>query len=100
ERTAALAESERFNRATLDSIEARVAVVDGEGQIVATNDSWRRFAEDSRSAWPARGDGANYLEACDGGARESSGEARAVGAAIRDIVANRLDSFEVEYALT
>ena len=98
ERTAALAESERFYRATLDSIDARLAVFDGEGRIIATNGAWQRFAETQRirlaysrrpgpTTWPP--------------ASKPSGRAprkpRLVAAAIREILAGERHSFEVEY---
>lgn len=41
ERTAALTESERFVRASLDALVQEIAVLDGAGYILATNQAWR-----------------------------------------------------------
>ena len=65
ERTAALAQSERFNRATLDAIAARLAVLDQDGKILATNAAWRCHATASDCAWHALDEGENYLNACE-----------------------------------
>ncbi|MFN8634961.1 MAG: PAS-domain containing protein [Chloroflexota bacterium] len=97
ERTAALTESERFNRATIDSISARLAVVDGDGQILETNAAWQRFAEQTRSVWHTARDGENYLAACDQAIQDGAAGAWATAGAIREIVAGERKSFEVEY---
>ncbi|MEZ5668300.1 MAG: PAS domain S-box protein [Alphaproteobacteria bacterium] len=98
ERTAALAESERFNRATLDAIGAHLAVLSEDGRILATNAAWRRQAEDSDRDWQRAVDGDNYLDACerttDGDNRESALE---IAAGIRDVGNGRHESFLREY---
>ena len=97
ERTAALAENERFYRATLDSIDARLAVLDGDGWIIATNGAWRRVAEVSSAAWHTAGDRTDYLTACTQTVGPSAEEARLVASAVREILAGQRQSFEVEY---
>ncbi|MBF5044206.1 GAF domain-containing protein [Aggregicoccus sp. 17bor-14] len=47
-------------QAALDALCARVAITDAQGQIVAVNDAWRRFASERAGA---PGVGANYLQA-------------------------------------
>ena len=98
ERTAALAESERFYRATLDSIDTRLAVFDGDGRIIATNGAWQRFADASSAAWHTAGDQADYLVACAQTVGPGAEEARLAAASIREILIGNRQSFEVEYA--
>src|SRR5207247_1658100 len=42
---AVLEESRRFLQSTLDSLTARIAIIDGRGVIVAVNEAWRRCDE-------------------------------------------------------
>ena len=63
----ALRESRAFAQSILDSVDAEIAVIDGEGKIVAVNAAWSRFsdenAKDSRSA-VRTAPGVNYLNIC------------------------------------
>ncbi len=60
---AQLAESERFTRATLNALATRVAILDDNGNLVATNEAWEAGA--AEHAEPARCSvGANYLDTC------------------------------------
>ena len=79
----ALAEAERFARATLDGLSAHIAIVDAEGTIVAVNQAWRQFAAANPPAdLPAGGsvpnvcEGANYVAVCRGGAAAGCAEAQ------------------------
>lgn len=61
QRTALLAESERFNRATLDALSSHVAVVAPDGTILATNRAWKDFAAENGADWRRVSEGSNYL---------------------------------------
>jgi PAS domain S-box-containing protein len=99
ERTAELAESDRFHRATLDSIQTRLAVMDGNGCIVATNAAWRQFAEAGGAAWHTAGDQDSYLAACARVTGPAAEPARAVATAMQEIAVGQRSSFEVEYQM-
>jgi PAS domain S-box-containing protein len=97
ERTRALAESERFSSGILDSIGAHVAVLAADGRIVTTNASWKKFAADSDYPWQRAHEGENYLQALEHARDAYPEESRTAIAAIRDVAAGRIDSFEFEY---
>ena len=97
ERTRALADSERFSRAILDSVGAHVAVLAADGRIVATNAAWRDFAAANNSAGQSSCEGANYLDVCERAVGQGAEDAHTVAAAIRDVIAGRRDSFQLEY---
>jgi len=97
ERTAALAESERFNRATIDSMQALLAVLDGSGRIIASNSAWRGAAAAGGLPWQTAEDGADYLDVCVHAAAAGVDGAGAVAEGIRDVMAGRRAEFEVEY---
>jgi PAS domain S-box-containing protein len=96
-----LRESEAFRRAILDSVSAHIAVLDKDGQIVAVNAPWRRFALENGGSpgYPAaRTDvGSNYLEVC----RASSGHccegAEAACQGIQAVLDGSQASFSLEY---
>jgi two-component system cell cycle sensor histidine kinase/response regulator CckA len=98
ERSAALQESERLARAALDALTAHVVILDGEGVILATNQSWKSFA--AKNGLPAGhvGEGVNYLDACDDTSAESVPEAAQMAQGIRDIIAGRREQLLLEYS--
>jgi PAS domain S-box-containing protein len=89
-------EPERLARSVLDSLSSQIAVVDDAGTIVAVNRAWREFAEQNGSVGPVSEE-TNYLVVCDSAQGEDSEEAAAFAAGIRDVLAGRLESFELEY---
>ena len=91
-----LLESERFNRATLDSLSAHIAIIDETGLILATNRAWETFSR-ANGAKSGVGVGANYLEVCDRVTGPERPQATAVAAKIRAIIRGHKDRFALEY---
>jgi two-component system, cell cycle sensor histidine kinase and response regulator CckA len=60
----ALRESEAFNRAVLGSLNSRIAVLDKEGLIIAINEAWKKFNQESCVPVFQADIGQNYLEVC------------------------------------
>ncbi|TVR50270.1 MAG: PAS domain S-box protein, partial [Gemmatimonadales bacterium] len=96
-RTRDLRESEGFRRATLDSLSAHVAVLDEEGIITATNQAWRDFARDNGADPDAVGEGVSYLGVCELAPAAPEDAAPSLGQGIREVLAGRRDTFEMEY---
>ena len=94
---AALAESERFARATVDALTAEVAILDAAGTVLATNRAWQQFARDNGLNMPGHGVGRNYLAVCDAAADGPDAEARAAAAGIRAVLRAERDEFYLEY---
>lgn len=95
ERTAAIAESERFAQAALDALDAHVAILNESGVIIATNQAWRNFAKENNGRIETVGEGADYLAVCDRGETNYGQEAFADG--IRAVMRGDRDSFSLEY---
>src|SRR4029077_19127703 len=58
-------QSDTLHSAVLASIHDQIAVLDQDGVIIETNQSWRRFVEESDSQWFQRAYvGSQYLELC------------------------------------
>ena len=89
-------ESERLARSVLDSLSSHIAVLDESGTILAVNRSWRTFAE-ANGAVGQVNEGANYLHVCDSATGEEREIATAFAAGIREVLAGRRPSFELEY---
>ncbi|HEX5913734.1 MAG TPA: PAS domain S-box protein, partial [Rubrobacter sp.] len=82
---------------TLDSLSAHIAILDESGEIIAVNGMWRAFAE-SNGCDPGRvSEGANYLRACESATGLHAEEAAAFAEGIRDVLAGRRATFEMEY---
>lgn len=96
-RARALAESERFARATIDALTSTLCVLDESGNIIAVNKAWREFAQ-ANSMWTESvSEGADYLATCDAVARDSCPAAAEVADAIRRVMAGEHQSYSVEY---
>lgn len=95
-----LRQSEAFNRAVLDSVDAEIAVLDRQGVIVAVNQPWRRFSIESGldSQRPAEWIGVNYLEFCTTDSRSGSDDAPVAREGIQSVLAGISPSFKMEYA--
>ncbi|KFB75495.1 MULTISPECIES: PAS domain S-box protein [Candidatus Accumulibacter] len=90
---AALRASEAFNAAILDSLSAHVAVLDGDGKILAVNQAWLRFAAENGGEMSlADPIGADYRAVC-----LATAEGLAAWAGIATVLAGHRDYFELEY---
>jgi two-component sensor histidine kinase len=88
---------ESFEAKVINSLNAHIAILDGQGQIVAVNASWERFAKlnDARGNFSV---GANYLSVCDSvEPGECSDDAKRMASGIRSVIFGEKDSFELEY---
>lgn len=95
-RTEELHENERFARASLDALSSHIAVLDGNGRIIATNLAWREFAE-KNGQLPERGsEGADYLTVCRQAAAMGDEAAAVAATLIQDLISGvrREGSFE------
>ena len=89
--------SREFFQKTLDSLHAHIAILEGDGSIVAVNAAWRLFARSNGLMEDFCGPGANYLRACDRATGACSEEAGQVADGIRDVVAGLREDFHLEY---
>jgi PAS domain S-box-containing protein len=90
--------SEQLNRAVLAALESHLAVLDREGNIIAVNDAWRRFAfKGGAGSEITTGVGVNYLEICRRASEPDAQEALRAIAGIQSILDGSSTSFEMEY---
>lgn len=90
--------SEEFIRAVLDSVDARIAVLDRHGTVLSVNDAWRSFAatRPDRCGAHARAEvGVNYVDAC-ATSDDSCDDAPACGAGVREVLAGKRSRFTAE----
>ena len=87
--------SQRYLKSVLDSLPINTALLDGEAHILAVNAPWIRFAVDNGSFDRTGGLGQSYLHVCDAAAGDPW--SAAAGRGLRDVLAGRLPSFEIEY---
>jgi PAS domain S-box-containing protein len=81
-----------FFQATLDSLPAHIAVLDGSGTVINTNRAWDEFGLANGSRVTV---GGNYFSACDAAAPDEI--AASVGTALRAIASGEQESFSVVY---
>lgn len=84
----------------IDALTAHVALLDGDGCIVAVNDAWRQFADANGSSLPAYGIGSNYLgllRRLAGAPRGDRLDAEAIAAGIEGVLDGSSRKFQLEY---
>ena len=96
QRGAARDDTEALLRATLDALSAHIAVLDGDGTIVAVNEAWKSFARAAGLSGSDGGVGMNYLSVCERSA-SASPDAAQTAQALRDIIAGRRAEYRMEY---
>jgi len=94
---AAVRESEVFARSVLNSVSAEIAVLDRDGNIIAVNAPWRRFAGDPAAPHQRTDVGVNYLAVCRDSAGDSAADAMAAHDGILAVLEGRQDCFSLEY---
>lgn len=95
--TQSVIESERFARATLDALDARVAILDAQGDILAVNRAWREAMGEPGSAIIGQG-GANYLASADEMCGTQKDGARPIAQGLSDVLEGKSPHFFHEYA--
>lgn len=93
----ALRESEQFARASLDALEAHIAILDEEGVIVAVNKGWAGAERFLGEAVGRPGIGENYLKICDVSEIECGDQSSLVADAIRRIIAGQEEYNVIQY---
>jgi PAS domain S-box-containing protein len=92
EAAAELSEASRFWQATLDSLDAHVAVLDARGEIVAVNRPWSEFS--LSCGGPEVWIGVNYLAVCDAAGEPLASD---VARGLRQIIAGERNFAQWEY---
>ena len=94
-----LRESEQFAKSIVDALPTHIAILDGNGAILATNRAWREFAAAGGEANDRVCEGTNYLAFCDeqAGARRDPRPA-VFAQGIRAVACGQQDEFTQEYA--
>lgn len=92
-----LRDSQRLLRATLDALEANIAVLDESGTILTVNAAWEAFAAANGMGPRWNGVGSSYLEVCDRARGPDRVQARAAAQGIRALLDKQRSRFELEY---
>jgi C4-dicarboxylate-specific signal transduction histidine kinase len=88
-----------FSRAVLNALPAQLAVLDGNGSIIATNDAWLRAAGESDAPPVVRGGpGDNYLQLQHDLGGDLFSEAPLLIACIESMIEGTQPEFKLEYA--
>lgn len=92
-----LRQSQRFLQATLNSLSARIAILDDRGVIIAVNEAWRTFA-DAQPDWRQSAlVGANYLDACALGTADCGREGAQAADGVRQLLGGQRREFHLQY---
>ena len=91
-------QSEIFRRAILDSLSSHIAVLDKDGNIVAVNNAWEKFAEENcvEDKIISTGIGQNYLKVCESSAAFDN-QVEEIVKNLREVLNGQSNGFSIEY---
>ncbi len=87
--------AQTFWQGALDGLSKHIAILDGDGRVIATNLAWRRFAAENGGDPEATGIGADYLAVC--ARSDADPVARDVADRLREVIAGTREDFELDY---
>jgi len=94
-----LRESLHLLQSTLDALSAQIAILDQNGAIITVNAAWRQGGTGNLLVPARQGAGASYLGVCDSLVQDGFEPAGHLAEGIRAVIAQRRESFQLEYAL-
>ena len=80
----------------LNALDCHIAVLDGDGNIINVNNSWRRFSEENGGSPSSTGVGVNYFAVCR--TRGATPEVEKILSGIRAVIDGVIPHFRAEYA--
>lgn len=93
-----LNKSEAFNRGVLNSLSSHIAVINNNGNIIAVNEAWTRFAvENGQTTLSRTALGSNYFNACEYSAMNGDEVAAEAIHGIKDVMDGEKSIFYLEY---
>lgn len=88
--------AEDFVQAALDGLNAQIAILDADGNIIHVNKAWRRFGQENGFNAPDYGVGQNYLTICDQASAQTR-DAAQVAQGIRRVQKGKTEEVNVDY---
>ena len=93
-----LRKSEAFTTAIFNTLSSNIAVIDYEGNIIAVNETWKKFAlENGASSSLKTGLGNNYFSTCEKSAKAGSPLAAEALLGMREVINKNRNFFYIEY---
>jgi PAS domain S-box-containing protein len=87
----------RNRSAILDALPAQIALLNADGEIVAVNLAWRRFAAVNELQASGFAVGYNYIETCERAYGDNAEQAPTVAEGIRSVLSGESGGFSLEY---
>ena len=81
----------------LDALSAHIAIIDQDGNIVAVNGAWRRFAQLNGGDLHGFNVGDNYLSVCENASGECGDDAISMAAGIKTVIRGNSSEFYLQY---
>ncbi|MCW3077632.1 MAG: hypothetical protein JWO32_2241, partial [Bacteroidetes bacterium] len=93
-----LQRSESFNKGVLNSLSSHIAVIDFNGNIIAVNEAWKRFAkENGETTLDRTSVGSNYFSTCEKAINSGDKIAKEALTGMKEIILNEDFDFYLEY---
>ncbi|MCF8254403.1 MAG: PAS domain S-box protein [Bacteroidia bacterium] len=93
-----LRKSEYFNKGILNSLTSHIAVVNFEGEIIAVNEAWNKFALSNEIIFLNQtGVGANYYKACEQAIANGDTLAQTILTGLKEVMERKVEHFQIEY---
>jgi PAS domain S-box-containing protein len=88
-----------LTRRFVDSVASELVVLDREGNIILTNEAWKRFARENAADGPQNfGVGLNYLEVCSSASGVAAEGAKDIQVGLEEVLSGDRERFSFEYS--
>jgi PAS domain S-box-containing protein len=86
-----------LNSALLDSLPAQAALLDAQGDIIATNAAWRNQGDSASFSGAGWGNGCHYVKACMQKSGKQNLHALGIARGVGEVLAGKYERFNLEY---
>lgn len=86
-----------LNTALLDSLPAQAALLDGHGDIIATNAAWRKQGNRASFSGAEWSSGCHYIKVCMEQSGKNNLHALGIARGVSDVLAGKCEQFNLEY---
>lgn len=92
-----LKESERFTKATINSLASFLCVLDENGKILIMNNAWKNYIYRFDASLLCTKEGENYFELCNKAFEKGMEQAKDLETGIKSVMNDECDFFSIEY---
>jgi PAS domain S-box-containing protein len=89
--------SAQTQNAILNALSSSIALINSHGEIIAVNESWKKFGKENNLDSPNDGIGANYIDISNKSTGDEAETGKKIAKGIKQVINGALPSYRLEY---